>query len=210
MPGVTLTSQFRDRHWRLSSLRSPWGGGRANRTTGPRAKVAAPGLHVRPKALASPRGRVPAEQEHLAAATPERLVHRALRGPRPRVAEAPRRPRAAAARHPPVEPLPPDRPPAPAPDRTRAPAHERPAALLPRRARRPRRPDLRDAQVPHPAPRRGGAPWPIPRPRAGRAHACRDDAARPPPTRHAARRAPAAVERPLRRHEPRRPAPDPP
>ena len=31
----------------------------------------APGLHVRPKALASPRGRVPAEQEHLAAATPE-------------------------------------------------------------------------------------------------------------------------------------------
>src|SRR5439155_23520922 len=56
----------------VSSLRSPWGGGRANRTTGPRAKVAAPGLHVRPKALASPRGRVPAEQEHLAAATPDR------------------------------------------------------------------------------------------------------------------------------------------
>src|SRR5436190_4745562 len=137
MPGVTLSPQSRDRHVRLSSLRSPWGGGRANRTTGPGVESAKEGLRIAADALASPRGRVPAEPEHLLAATPERFIHRALRRDRSRLAEAAGRPRAAADRHRPVEPLPARRPPAAAPDRRRPAGHERPPTLLPRRARGP-------------------------------------------------------------------------
>src|SRR5436190_4960774 len=163
MPGVTLSSQSRDRPARLSSLRSPWGGGRANRTTGPGGGVGKAGLRNAADALASPRGRVPAEPEHLLAATPERLVHRALRRDRSRLAEAAGRPRAAADRLRPVEPLPDRRPPVAAPDRRRPADDERAPALLPRRARGPRRPDLRDAQVPYTPPRCRGAAWPLPR-----------------------------------------------
>src|SRR5436190_18059017 len=102
MPGVTLSSQSGDRHVRLSWLRSPWGGGRANRTTGRGVESVKTALRIARDALASPRGRVPAEPEHLLAATPERFVHRALRRHRSRAAEAAGRPRAAVDRHRPV------------------------------------------------------------------------------------------------------------
>ena len=82
--------------------------------------------------------------------------------------------------------------------------------LLPRRARGPRGPRLHDAQVPHAGPGRREPARRLPRARARRAHARRGHEARPLAAGDAARRAPAVLERPPRRHEPRRPASDPP
>ena len=86
---------------------------------------------------------------------------------------------------------------------------ERPADALPRRAGRPRRPLLPDAEVPHAAAR-------APRPGSGRTSARSSSAAPRPSTRDrplaegvAARRDPAALERPPRGHVLRRPAADP-
>src|SRR6059058_1372581 len=206
MPRVTLSARFRHRHARISSLRSPWGGGRANRTTGPRAERT---VRAWPEALASSRGRTAAGADQLLAAEAGRLVHRALYGDRPRLAEAARRPRAARARPPALRAAPAPRLAADRTDQPGRPRDERPADPLPRRARREGRPDLRDAQVPD-APRgRRGTARPVSRPRARRADARRNHAARRATPGDAARRAAPALERPPRRHEPRRPSPDP-
>src|SRR6266516_4890360 len=206
MPGVTLSARFRHRHARISSLRSPRGGGWANRTTGPRAERT-----VRPwsEPLASSRGRTAAGADQLLAAEAGRLVHRALHGNRPRLAEAARRPRAARARPPALRAAPVPRLAGDRADQPGRPGDERPADPLPRRACRQGRPDLRDAQVPDAPPGRGGTAWPVPRPRARRADARRNHAARRATGGDATRRAAAALERPPRRHEPRRPSPDP-
>src|SRR6266550_3092676 len=151
MPGVTLSAQFRRRHARISSLRSPWGGGRANRTTGPRTERT---VRPWPEALASSRGRTAAGADQLLAAEAGRLVHRALYGNRPRLAEAARRPRAARVRPPALRAPPPPRLAADRADQPGRPRDERPADPLPRRARREGRPDLRDAQVPDAPPGR--------------------------------------------------------
>ena len=87
--------------------------------------------------------------------------------------------------------------------------HERPAGPLPRRARRPRRALLHDAQVPDARARRRDAARPVPRrgarpPDRGRVHADR-----PLAEGLAARRDPAALERAARRHVVRRAAADP-
>src|SRR2546422_6632602 len=153
MPGVTLSAQTRYRHVRISSLRSPWGGGRANRIRGPGDERAA---RPRPKALASPRGRTAAGADQLLAAGAGRLVHRAFHGARPRLAEAARRPGVAGARRPALRTAPAPRLAADRADQPGRPPHEWPADPLPRRARRQGRPDLRDAQVPDAPPGRGG------------------------------------------------------
>src|SRR5207237_9597371 len=94
-------------------------------------------------------------------------------------------------------------------DRARDPRHERVAALLPRRASRTRWTDLHDAQVPDAAPRCRGSSRAVSRARARRADAGRDDAHWSMAASDAARRGPAAPERPPRRHEPGRAASDP-
>src|SRR5438105_3628466 len=205
MPGVTLSARFRHTHAHISLLRSPRGGGRANRTTGPRAETT---VRAWPEALASSRGRTAAGADQLLAAEAGRLVHRALHGNRPRLAEAARRPRAARARPPALRAAPAPRLAADRADQPRRPRDERPADPLPRRARRQGRPDLRDAQIPDTPPGRGGTARPVPRPRARRPHARRDHAARRAAAGDATGRAAAALERPPRRHEPRRPSPD--
>src|SRR5919197_124433 len=204
--GVTLPARLRDRPVRFSSIRSPRGGGRANRTTGPR------GLNrgrPRPEPLASPRGHTAAGADQLLAAEAGRLVHRALHVARALLAEAPRRSRAAGAGCRPVRPLADPRLTADRAHRPRASRHEQSADPLPRRARREGRADLRDAQVPDLAAGRRGAARPLPRPGTRGADARRDDAPRRAATRDATRRAAAALECPARRHEPRRAAPDP-
>ena len=94
--------------------------------------------------------------------------------------------------------------------RSRRRRDERPAGPLPRRARRPRRARLHDAQVPHAearTPRPGSAPT------SARSSSSRTRAEyttrRPLAAGDAARRAAAALERPARRHVLRRAAPDP-
>src|SRR5262249_62154450 len=94
-------------------------------------------------------------------------------------------------------------------DRRRDPRHQRPAALLPRRAGRPGRAGLRDAQVPDAGARRRGPPRPLPRRGARPADAGPDDDLRPVAKEDPAGRDPAAPERAQRRHEPRRAAADP-
>ena len=94
-------------------------------------------------------------------------------------------------------------------DHVRAPAHVRPAGPLPRRARRARRAHLHDDQVPDAAARCGAAP----RHNLGPALVERTEAeaqARPLAPCDPARRDPPVLERPHRRHEPGRPASDPP
>ena len=91
----------------------------------------------------------------------------------------------------------------------RARRDERPAGALPRPARRPRGPLLHDAQVPHARTGRRDAARALPRrgaraPNRGRVHADR-----PLAQGLAARRDPAALERPARRHVVRRAAADP-
>src|SRR5438874_261304 len=206
MPGVTLSARFRHRHARISSLRSPRGGGRANRTTGPRAERT---VRPWPEPLASSRGRTAAGADQLLAAEAGRLVHRALYGNRPRLAEAARRPRAARARRSALRTAAAPRLTADRTDQPGRPCDERPADPLPRRARREGRPDLRDAQVPDAPRRRRGTARPVSRPRARRADERRNHAARRATAGDAARRAAAALEHPPRRHEPRRPSPDP-
>src|SRR5438874_1462675 len=209
MPRVTLSAHFRDRHVRLCRLRSPRGGGRANRTKGPGARRGSDGPR---DALASQRGHAQAWRGLAGgvAAASERLVHPALRATRARLAETARRPRAPRARLPARGLLPDPLAAAPAPDQRSASAYQRHAAVLPWRPGRPRRAHLPDAQVPDAAPRRGGTARSLPRRRAGRAHPRRDDPPRPPAPRDAARRAPTALEHPARPHELRRAAPDPP
>src|SRR5579884_557505 len=118
--------------------------------------------------------------------------------------------RAARARRRPRRAVRPAAPPRDAADRAARPRHLRQPGPLPRAARRPRRPLLRDAQVPHPPARRRGADRPVPRRGAGTSHGGRADVARTLAEGVAARRDPAAVERAARRHVVRRPAPDPP
>src|SRR5205823_1163874 len=119
----------------------------ANRTTGPRAERT---VRPWPEALASSRGRTAAGADQLLAAEAGRLVHRALYGNRPRLAEAARRPRAARARPPALRAAPAPRLAADPAALLRA-AGKRAARVLaaPRRAPRPDRlrpdaPRLRD------------------------------------------------------------------
>ena len=206
MPSVTLPARFRYPRVRISPIRSPRGGGRANRSTGRRGRP--PSRRVLDP-LASRGGQLPAGLGNLAAAGTERFLHRALRGARKRLAEAPRRSGASAARRRLLRALPAARGPAAARDRCRAPPDERQAPLLPRPPGREGRAHLPDAEVPHARARRRGAPRLLSRRRARREDTRRDHAARPPSPRDAARRASPALERPQRRHELRRAAADP-
>src|SRR5256885_17222424 len=155
MPRVTLSAHFRDRHVRLCRLRSPRGGGRANRTKGPGARRGSDGPG---DALASQRGHAQAWRGLAGgvAAASERLVHPALRATRARLAETARRPRAPRARRPARGLLPDPLAPAPAPDRRSASAYQRPPAVLPWRPGRPRRGPNPTGHLTGTAPRGGG------------------------------------------------------
>src|SRR3954447_13160525 len=113
------------------------------------------------------------------------------------------------ARRPPVRLLPPRLAAADGADRRVAAGDERPADPLPGGARRPRRPSLRDAEVPDAQARRGAAPRAVSRRGARTAHAGRDDQRRRVAAQDAARRGPAAAQCPERGHEPRRATADP-
>src|SRR5205814_1196460 len=94
-------------------------------------------------------------------------------------------------------------------DRAARAGDERPSGALPRSARRSRRAFLHHAEVPHAHPRRRVATRPVPGRRARASHGSRVHASRTLAEGVAARRDPAAVERPPRRHVVRRPAADP-
>src|SRR5262245_15498168 len=116
--------------------------------------------------------------------------------------------RAAHTRHSALFVLPARHAPADNPGRGAAPRYRGPAALLPRRPRRPRRTGLRDAEVPHAQARRRGTARALSRGRARPAHAGRDDTGRRLAAQDAAGRNPPADQRAQRGHEPRRPPAD--
>src|SRR3954469_3905293 len=137
-----------------------------------------------------------------------RLAHAPLfRADASQPGEAARR-GAAGARHPPVGVLPSRVATAYDPDHTALARDERSPAPLSRRARRSRRTDLRDAEVPDAQARRGGPAWAVSRGGARAPHTVGDDEGRQVAAEDAARRGPAALERPERRHEPCRPEAD--
>src|SRR5438132_8582580 len=140
---------------------------------------------------------------------PERLAHPAVLGVDASEPDAAARCRAPRAGHHVLGVLPAALVTADNPDRATAPGDERPAALLSGRTRGPRRPRVRDAEVPHAPARRRGPTRPIPRRGARPPYARGDDRGRRVVALNAARRGSSAPERAARRHEPRRAAPDP-